>query len=334
VIMVEYSDEYYSPNLNHMLTDLHAGGVIMYEFQMKTFNQTKNDISQMQQHAKIPLLISADEEGGCCVHRLKNIYPPRLGPTDIANTGDVNVATSEGKRVARELLALGINVNLAPDVDVQLRPGYDQVTRTFGSTPQDVIKYASAYMKAMQGGGVIGCIKHFPGLGDAAIDAHEGLPVINRTKDQIYSVELAPFKYFIQSKDKLERADMIMPTDLLMPAIDPNLPAELSPTFMTDILRKQMGFDGVSLTDALYMQGVSINGRRIDMSYAGVLALKAGNDMLLGPTDTAQTEDMINAIKAALKDGTLSKARLDEAATRVIALKMQRGLMPAMPPMK
>lgn len=332
LIMVEYSDEYYSPNLNYMINNLHAGGVIMYEFQMKTLDQTKHDIGQMQQNAKIPLLVSADEEGGCCVHRLKNIYPPRLGATDIASTGDVNIATREGARVARELLSLGINVNLAPDLDVRLRNGIDQDTRTFGTTVSDVIKYASPYMKALQAGGVIGCIKHFPGLGDASIDAHAGLPIINRTKAQINSVELAPFKYFFQSKDKLEHADMVMPTDLLMPAIDPILPAELSPIFMTDILRKQMGFDGVSLTDALYMKGVVINGKQISMSQAGVMALKAGNDMLLGPTDTAQTEDMIATIKAALKDGTLSKARVDEAATRILALKMQRGLMPAAAP--
>jgi beta-N-acetylhexosaminidase len=332
LIMVEYSDTYYSDDLNTMINKQHAGGVIMYVFQMMTAPQTRHDIGEMQQNAKIPLFISTDEEGGPYVHRLLNIYPPRMSALDIYNTGDVNVATREGHHVAHDLLSLGINENLAPDVDVALVSGIDQATRTFGYTADSVIKFAGPYMQAMQRDGVVACIKHFPGLGDANIDAHAGLPVINRTKEQIYSVELAPFKHFIQTPDMLERPGMIMPTDVLMPAIDPVMPAELSPIFMTDILRKQFGYDGVVLTDALYMKGVEINGQPISMPEAGVLALKAGDDMLLGPASAEQTQEMIDAIKAALKDGTLTKARIDEAATRIIALKMERHLMPAVPP--
>ena len=117
--------------------------------------------------------------------------------------------------------------------------------------------------------------------------------------------------------------------DVLMPAIDPLYPAELSHTFMTDILRKQFGYDGVALTDALYMQGITA---KWDMPTAAVMALNAGNDMLLGPTGADQMIAMLNAIKAALQNGTLSKARVDEAATRIIALKMADHLMPAIPP--
>ena len=122
---------------------------------------------------------------------------------------------------------------------------------------------------------------------------------------------------------------MIMPTDVLMPAIDPKMPAELSHTFMTDILRHQFGYDGVVLTDALYMQGIS---QTWTMPQAAVLALNAGDDMLLGPTGTDQMLDMLNGLKAALQNGTLSKARVDEAATRIITLKMQYHLMSAVAP--
>ncbi|TMD45352.1 MAG: hypothetical protein E6I93_16575, partial [Chloroflexi bacterium] len=327
LIMVEYADTYYSPDLDTMVNKLHAGGVIMYEFQMNTFNQTKGDIALMQQHASIPLLISTDEEGGPFVHRLTSIYGYRLSATEIANTGDPQVATRQGAKAAHDLLALGINENLAPDVDVNLVNGYDMVTRTFGNTPQSVIEYASAYMKGLQGNGVVGCIKHYPGLGDASIDAHAGLRVVNQTRDQIYSIDLAPFKAFIQSPDQVVNPGMIMPTDVLMPAIDPTYPAELSHIFMTDILRKQFGYDGVVLTDALYMKGV-----KWDMNQAAVLALNAGNDMLLGPTGADQMLSMINALKAALQNGTLLKARIDEAATRILALKMEYHLMPAVPP--
>ncbi len=328
LIMVEYADTSYSSDLDTMINKLHAGGVIMYEFQMNTFNQTKHDIAEMQQRASVPLLISTDEEGGPYVHRLSHIYGYRMSATDIYNTGNPQVAAEQGHKAAHDLLALGINENLAPDVDVNLVNGYDMVTRTFGNTPQSVFTYAGAYMKALQGDGVVACIKHYPGLGDATPDAHTTLPVVHRTRDQIYSVELAPFKAFIQSPDRLLNPGMIMPTDVLMPAIDPVYPAELSHIFMTDILRRQFGYDGVVLTDALYMQGIT---QKWSMYQAAVMALNAGNDMLLGPTGADQMLATINTFKAALQNGTLSKARVDEAATRIIALKMEDHLMPALP---
>jgi beta-N-acetylhexosaminidase len=328
LIMVEYADTTYSRDLDTMINKYHAGGVIMYEFQMNTFSQTKHDIAEMQQRASIPLIISTDEEGGPYVHRLSHIYGYRMSATDIYNTHNPAVATQQGAKAAHDLLSLGINENLAPDVDVNLVNGYDMVTRTFGNDPQSVITYAGAYTKALQGAGVIACIKHFPGLGDATPDAHTTLPVVKRTQAQIYSVELAPFKAFIQSPDKLLNPGMIMPTDVLMPSIDPVYPAELSHIFMTDILRKQFGYDGVALTDALYMQGIT---QKWSTYHAAVMALNAGNDMILGPTGADQMLATINAFKAALQNGTLSKARVDEAATRIIALKMQDHLMPAQP---
>ncbi len=329
LIMVEYDDTYYSPDLDMMVNKLHAGGVIMYEFQMQTASQTAHDIGQMQMHAKLPLLISSDEEGGI-VHRLINIYPPRPSALSVYQSGNPNYAAQQGHLVAHDLKAIGINENLAPDVDVALIPNApDQITRTYGFTTASVEQYAGPYMQAMQSDGIIACIKHYPGLGDASTDAHFGLPVVNRTRDQLYSVELAPFKHFIQSQNKLDNPGMIMPTDVLMPAIDPKMPAELSHIFMTDILRHQFGYDGVVLTDALYMQGIS---QTWSMPEAAVLALNAGDDMLLGPTGSDQMIAMLDGLKAALKNGTLSKARVDEAATRIITLKMQYHLMPAVAP--
>ena len=329
LIMVQYNENTYSPDLDKMINKLYAGGVIMYEFQIQTLNQTRQDIARMQQRSFLPLLISTDEEGGPYVQRLSNIYGQRMSATEIYQTGDPNVATEQGQQTAHDLLSLGLNTNLAPDVDVNLVNGYDMLTRTFGNTPDAVIKFAGAYLKALQGSGVIGCIKHYPGLGAAVSDAHTGLPVVNRTKSELYAVELAPFKAFIQSPDMLENPGMIMSTDVLMPAIDAKYPAELSHSFMTDILRNQFGYDGVVLTDSLYMGGIA---QQWTLPEAAVLAIKAGNDMLLGPAGSDQMVAVINALKAALQDGTLSKARIDEAATRIIALKMEYHLMPAVPP--
>jgi beta-N-acetylhexosaminidase len=328
LFMVQSYDQFYSPSLEYMITQLHAGGVVMYTFQMQTFNQTKHDIAEMQKHAAIPLLIGSDEEGGF-VERIQNIFGHHPGALEIYQTGKVNLAAQAGHRIAHDLQLLGINADLAPDVDVQLVDGPDQYLRTWGYTPQSVIKFGGAYLRAVQGDEEIACLKHFPGLGAASTDAHYALPVINRTVDQIYSVELVPFKHFIQSQNKLENPGMIMSTDLLMPAIDPVYPAELSHIFMTDILRKQFGYEGVVLTDALWMTGIA---QHWSLEAAGVLALNAGNDMLLGAIGPYQMQSMINALKAALQNGTLSRARVDEAVTRIITLKLQYHLMPDIPP--
>jgi beta-N-acetylhexosaminidase len=325
LIMVEYNQPDYSSDLDYMINTLHVGGVIMYEFQMTSASQTKGDIAHMQQRANIPLLISTDEEGGPYVHRLSNIYGYRMSATQIEESGSLDVAKQQGLKTSKDLAALGLNEDLAPDVDVNQVNGYDMVTRTFGNTPGQVIQYAGAYLQAMQGNGTIACIKHFPGLGGALTDAHKGLPVVNSTRQQIYDIDLAPFKAFIQSPNALLNPGMIMPTDVLLPAIDPKYPAELSHTFMTDILRNEFGYDGVTLTDALYMQGITDTW---DMYTASVMALQAGNDMLLGANGTDQTLGVINAIKQALQNGQLTKARIDESVARIIALKMQYHLMP------
>ncbi len=329
LIMVEYNQPAYSSDLDYMLNTLHVGGVIMYEFQMTSAKQTKSDIQRMQQRANIPLLISTDEEGGPYVHRLSNIYGYRMSATQIQQSGSLDVARQQGLKTSKDLAALGINEDLAPDVDVNQVNGYDMVTRTFGNTTSDVIKYAGAYLQAMQSNGTIACIKHFPGLGGALTDAHKGLPVVHSSKQDIYNIDLAPFKSFIQSSNSLLNPGMIMPTDVLLPAIDAKYPAELSYAFMTQILRNELGFDGVSLTDALYMQGIT---NTWDMYTASVMALQAGNDMLLGANGTTQTIGMINAIKQALQSGKLTQARIDESVTRILALKMQYHLMPTYVP--
>jgi beta-N-acetylhexosaminidase len=329
LIMLEYNQPYYSSDLDYAVNTLHVGGVIMYALQLTGFRQARGDIAHMQRRAKIPLIISTDEEGGPYVERLGSIYGPRMSATDIFNTGNPAVAAQQGLKTSRDLAALGINSDLAPDVDVNQVNGYDMVTRTFGTTAQQVIRFAGPYLRAMQANGTIACIKHYPGLGGASPDAHTTLPVVNSSRAQIYATDLAPFKAFIQSPDRQLNPGMIMPTDVLMPAIDPTYPAELSHIFMTDILRKEFGYDGVVLTDALYMQGIT---NQWSMPQAAVIALNASNDMLLGPNGPDETIAMLNAVKAALQNGTLAKARVDEAVTRIMALKMAYHLMPAIPP--
>jgi beta-N-acetylhexosaminidase len=326
LIMTESEQNNYSDDLDYMITQLHVGGMIMYESHLQTSSQARATISQAQQRAKIPLLTSVDEEGGLYVNRLVHIYGARPGPWEIQQSGSLANDRQQGEKLAHDLLSLGLNTDLAPDVDVMIIPGADTYDRTFGTTADSVIKYTGPYIEAMQSNGLIACMKHYPGgLGNTPYDAHDILPTDNRSRDQIYATELAPYKTFINSPNPLMRPAMIMSTDVLMPAIDPTLPAELSHKFMTDILRKEFGYDGVVLTDALYMGGISA---RWSEAEAAVLAIQAGNDMILGPMGSARTQAVIEAFKQALHDGRLSLARVNESAARIIALKMQYHLMP------
>jgi beta-N-acetylhexosaminidase len=309
-----------------MITQLHVGGMIMYESHLQTASQARTTTSLAQQNAKIPLLISVDEEGGLYVNRLEKIYGARPGPTEISQTGSLVFDQQQGVKMAHDLLPLGLNTDLAPDVDVSIIPGYDTVDRTFGTTADAVIKYAGPYLEAMQSHGLIACLKHYPGgLGNTPYDAHDILPTDNRSLDQIYATELAPYQTLINSPDPFMRPAMIMSTDVLMPAVDPTMPAELSHKFMTDILRTQFGYDGVVITDALYMGGIS---DRWSEPEAAVLAIQAGNDMILSPMGSARTAAVIEALRQALQDGRLSMARVNESVTRIIALKMQYHLLP------
>ena len=327
LFMVQYWGYSYSADLETMIHDQYAGGVIMYGAQMNTFNQTKNDITRMQNKAWMPLLISTDEEGGF-VERVMNIYGDRPGALQTYETGNIENAAKLGHSIAHDLQALGINTDLAPDVDVPVVMGPDQYMRTWGYTPQSVIEWAGTYLRAIQGDGEIGCIKHFPGLGAATTDAHEDLPVVNRSRNELYSTELAPFKYFVQSQNSLEDPGMIMTTDVLMPAIDPNMPAELSSPFVNGILRHEFGYDGVVLTDALYMLGIA---NKWSLPQAVVLAIEAGNDMILGVRDSSVLSSSVAALKQAIADGSLSMARVDESVARIIALKIQYHLWPRTP---
>ena len=327
MIMTESEQNNYSDDLDYMITQLHVGGMIMYESHLQTSSQARTTIGLAQQRATIPLLTSVDEEGGPYVNRLIHIYGARPGPWEIYQSGSLSFDRQQGVKMAHDLLSLGLNTDLAPDVDVMIVPGIDTAGRTFGTTAASVIKYAGPYIEAMQSHGLIACFKHYPGgLGDTPYDAHDILPTDNRSRAQIYATELAPYKTFINSPNPLMRPAMIMSTDVLMPAIDPKLPAELSHIFMTDILRKEFGYDGVVITDALYMGGISA---RWSEPEAAVLAIQAGNDMILGPMGSARTAAVIEALRQALQDGRLSMARVNEAVTRIIALKMQYHLMPA-----
>ena len=322
LLMLQFTTVGYQGDSITMMRRFQPGALILYKYEMPNAASTIDMTSRAQADAKIPLIISADQEGGA-IDNLTHIYGWRPTATEIGAKNDPQFAYDQGVKNAKDLLSLGLNADLAPDVDVQLVNGPDQSSRTFGTTPDQVTKMAGAWLNGLQQNGVMGTLKHFPGLGAATIDAHLGLPIINRTRDQLEQVEFAPYRNLINSANPPE---MIMPTDVLMPALDPKLPAEVSEPIINGVLRKELHYDGVVVTDALYMQGVGF-----DQYQAGVLALKAGCDLLLGPSDSTSAQYMVDAIKNALTSGDLPMSRINESVHRLLMLKARHGMLPFTP---
>jgi beta-N-acetylhexosaminidase len=320
LFIAEFVGTDYNENNAIMVEQLHAGGLLVYAMNMTSADQTRALISTAQKHAKIPLLAAVDEEGGW-VDRLQQIYGFRPSASQIGASGSVTFAQSEGARAGHDMAALGLNFDFAPDVDVGLVQGADLRSRVFGSTPDAVTKFAGAYLTGLQSNGhVAGTLKHFPGLGSVLGDAHLDLPTVSRTRPELNAVELAPYRALIASGHVLA----IMPTDVLVPVLDPKLPAELSPATIDGVLRKELGFDGVVVTDALYMAGIS---KTYSMEQAGVMAIEAGDDLLVGPAHPGEIVSMINALKAAINSGQLSVQRIDQSVKRILLLKIKIGLM-------
>ncbi len=322
LFIVEYL--YGDPNhsdLRAMIGDMGAGGVILYQsLNIFTLAQTRQLTQAMQAAAPIPLIIGADEEGGGD-DQTDQIFGPHPTAWDIGLTGDPAVAARNATRIADELKQLGMNADFAPVVDV-VAPDRGW-TRSFSHSPDMVAKMGAAQVDAMQADGVMACPKHFPGLGAATINPHMGLPIINSSRAYIEQNDLAPYRALMSHQPA-----MIMTTDLLMPALDPTMPAELSQPIVTGILRNEIGYTGVIVTDALYMGGITDH---YSMPEAGVLSILAGNDMLEGAWNAAQMRAMVDALRAAVQSGRLTKARIDDSVRRILLLKLSYGLL-HMPP--
>jgi beta-N-acetylhexosaminidase len=309
-----------TPELQQMLGPMGAGGVILYASGIDTISQTQHFTSAMQHTASIPLIITTDEEGDGDP-QIEQIFGSHLAAYQIGATGDPAVAGREFTTIAQQLKELGLNADFGTVVDV-LATGWTW-TRAFGRSPDLVSKMGAAEVDGMQSQGVIATLKHFPGLGSMNCNPHFCLPVINNPRSYIEQNDLAPYRAILS-----HNPGMIMTTDLLMPALDPTMPAELSYPIVTGILRKEIGYDGVVVTDALYMEGIT---EKYSMAQAGVLSIEAGNDLLEGPASVYDMQTMEDALRQAVQSGQITKARLDESVRRILLLKMRYGLLQGAP---
>jgi beta-N-acetylhexosaminidase len=326
LLIVEYiGNSYTGTDLQFMIAKQYVGGFLYQEIN-QNFTPPYDVISdvaafsrQAMSDAKIPLLIGTDQEGGL-VNRLLVFHGYLPSAAEMSATGNPQVAYHQGSMAAKWLQQLGINADLAPVVDVHTVDPPVLVTRMFGSDPKAVATFAGAYLNGLQQNNVAGCLKHFPGLGAITSDPHAGLPIVNRSLAELESIDLAPYKLMIQK----DQPAMIMSTDVLTPAIDPNLPAELSPKAINDLLRNQLGYNGVVITDGLYMQGIS---DRWTLSQAAVLSIIAGNDLVEGPYIASQVAGVIAALKQAIQQGELTIDRINQSVERILLMKMRYGII-------
>lgn len=266
----------------------------------------------------VPLLIATDQEEGL-VTRIGAPLATFPGAMPLGAGRDPDLARRVAAATGRELSSLGVNLDLAPDADVNVEPRNPVIgLRSFGDDPTLVANLAAAQVEGYQDDAGIGAAaKHFPGHGDTAVDSHTGLPRITHDRATLDRLDLPPFASAIDAG-----VDVVMAGHLLVPALDPDQPATLSKAILTGLLRGQLGFDGVVMTDSLWMAG--IRDRSKTDADAALHALLAGADILLMPPDPAGT---LNALAAAVSDGTLPEERLDASVRRVLELKQRLGLL-------
>jgi beta-N-acetylhexosaminidase len=277
----------------------------------------------MAQPNPIPATIATDQEGGI-VARVQPPATQQPGAMALAAARRTDDARTLARITGQELRAIGINQDYAPDADVNVNPGNPVIgVRSFGSDPALVSRMVAAQVRGYQSGGVTATAKHFPGHGDTTTDSHTGVPRIGHTREEWERLDLPPFRAAIQ-----KGVDSIMTAHIIVPALDPSEdPATLSRPILTGILREQLNYDGVVVTDALDMQGVrdKYGDERIP-----VLALKAGVDVLLKPPADASGNGVfprqLAAVVDAVKNGELTEERIDQSVYRILELKQKRGL--------
>lgn len=322
MMIIQFVGPTYSPDLSTMISQYNVGAVLIFAANGNIVDkaQLKGLIRQMQYDSPLPLAIAIDQEGGT-VDRLKSLDGPRPSATAIGTTNDPHKALEAGIQDATDLSYYGINLNLAPVVDVNNVYNPQLYLRTYGNNPAIVTKMAGAYLQGLQQSGkVLGTLKHFPGLGDVAADPHVSVPYLSRTKSDLETIDWAPYRSLIQQGNVYA----VMVTHEIVRAIDSSKPSSLSKKVVTGILRDELGFQGVIMTDSLTMEGITAY---YSPGQAAALAIEAGSDLLMGASTPAGVATMIEGIKQDINAGNISIQRIDDSVRRILLLKYQMGLI-------
>lgn len=319
LIMPRVYTHYYSSSseqfarLTRLVKNVRVGGFVMFQGDVY---ETATLFNALQQMSDIPLLISGDFERGLAMRVRRGTYFPDA--MAVGATHNTQYAYEIGKAIADEARAIGVHQNYAPVADVNSNPENPVInTRAFSDDEHLVVEMSVALTQGMNDGNLISTAKHFPGHGDTEVDSHLHLPTLPFSRKRLDSLELFPFKKLVEGGVK-----SVMVGHLAVPSIDPatNVPATLSSPIINDVLKKQFGFEGLIVTDAMEMMGVM---RGYSIAESSVKAIEAGVDMLLLPADE---EVAISAIVAAVKSGRISQKRLEESVKKILAYKFRLGL--------
>lgn len=322
MLIVQFEGPSYSLELSTMTSQYNVGAVLLSAANdnIVSKQQLKGLVQQMQANSAIPLAIATDQEGGT-VDRLASLDGPRPAAAIIGASNDTSKAFAAGLQDAQDLSSYGINLNLAPVVDVTNVYNSQLYLRTYGNNATIVTKMAEAYLQGLQQSGkVLGTLKHFPGLGDVRADPHNGVPYLIRSRKDLEAIDWAPYRTLISHRNVYS----IMVTHEIVPAVDSSVPSSLSSKLVTGILRNELGFQGVVMTDSLTMEGIAAY---YNEAQAAVLAIEAGDDLLMGPTDAHDVAAIIEGMKQAVDAGEISTERIDGSVSRILMLKYQMGLL-------
>ena len=293
-----------------------VGGIIYFANNFDNVDQTRDMISNTQSYSKIGLFIATDEEGGRVNRIMDTLGTTYIGPMYDYKDDGPDAAFENAKTIASDMSALGFNLDFAPVADVWSNPDNTVIgDRAYSDDYAQAAELVGSAVKGFQDGGVICTLKHFPGHGDTAEDSHYSSAYVNRTKAQIMADEMQPFRTGIDAG-----AELVMVGHLIVPDID-ELPSTLSYKIATEMLRGDMEFDGVAITDSKEMESIADNYGVAD---SAVMAVQAGMDMLLQPADLAAA---VNAIVTAVQNGDITEPRIDESVRRILTLKAERGLL-------
>lgn len=307
-------------DLRELVQEEYVGGVILFSKNIDSSQQlTKlsNDIRGLARKG-FPLLLGMDEEGGQ-VSRLPSDVESMSSAYSIAQSQSTDHCFESGSIIGQQLKAFGISTGFSPDLDIWSNSDNTVIAdRAYGTTAEDVSKYAISAMKGLLSQNIIAVGKHFPGHGDTSTDSHYSLPVVTKTKSELEKFEFLPFKEAIKNN-----IPAIMVAHILCTEIDNKNPASLSKTLVTDILKGELGFDGVVFSDDLTMGAIE---EEYSIEKAAVKALNAGCDMLLVCHGNDEAEAVIEKIIDAVKKGDLSQKRLDDAVLHILKMKSDYNL--------
>lgn len=321
LVMVGVDGYVNDDNSQQLIETYHVGGFVLLKQNIKDVNQMLsliNSLKKMNSVNKIPLFLSIDEEGGR-ISRMPGEFTKIPSSQRIGELNNSNFSYQVGGIIGEEVRTFGLNMNFAPVLDINSNPNNLVIgDRAFGDEPSLVSKLGIQTMKGLQSQNIISVVKHFPGHGDTSVDSHVGLPTVNHDMNRLKSLELVPFSTAIE-----HNVDAIMMAHILLPKIDPKYPASFSQTIISDVLRKDMNYDGVVITDDMTMGAIVSN---YDIGEAAVKSIQAGSDIVLVCHDYVKEEAVLKAIQKAAQTGSISLDRIEQSVYRILKLKQKYAL--------